>query len=271
MRGEILSKKELLKLSELSKKLAEAERLLERLKKYHDTAVTKMMITPGMVNDTSSEILALEEGIDVLRTEQEDERIRLDEFLSRVPDIRTQTYLRLHYIKGLSWEDVATMTGTASAGVVRERVQQSLRSVRCENNENAPTLSHRYLSDFATLSKELSKKEMILETIRSQRNAITGSADISDDDVFNLQHEANELRAIRLKQLSEVESYLASVLDPIVQTFMRLHFVKGLNWDEVAKLTHSASGNAARTRVRTYMRARDVTAREICQTNTTTI
>jgi len=247
---------ELRKLAKMTAELSEMELILSTLKEYHAAIEGVIEDIPDTISDVSDDINEVERSLEELRRSISEEREKTEQFISLIPDGRTQIYMRLHYLKGLSWEDVATVTDTKSAGVVRERVAQGLRYLRGTDNGEQVELSTTDMSEFAALSTALSRKEMTLAAVRKHISGSGYSDDVSNDDVLALEFEISELRCRRDGRLADVECFLETVDIPIVGLYMRLHFIKGLAWKEVSDITGAKSGNAARTRVLRYMKAR---------------
>lgn len=251
--------KNFVKLSQLSAGLSESELLLESLKKYRSTVMKALDVTPGSVNDIGEDITILENRIDQLKIEREKELATMELFISSITDPRSQTYMRLHYIRGLSWEEVAAITEATSAGVVMANVQSSISAAQLKKGSGEKALPRKLLSDFSKLSADLSKKE---HTLKAFSHCLPHkTSEIAPEDVAELEAEIDNLRSVRAEKLIEIEAFISGVKDPLVQVYMRLHYIRGMKWADVAKLTHATSANAVRTRVLRYISLRSKAAR----------
>jgi methyl-accepting chemotaxis protein len=251
-----MSRKDLTRLAKLTRELSESELMLESLRRYQAEIADLVNGVPGSVNDIASDIRQLETSIDKLREATNSERANLERFISRVPDSRAQAYMRLHFLKGLSWEDVARITKAKSAAVVREMVQAGMRKVVHEGAETPITLES--MAEVAALSKEISRKELILKSVQDQLGRGDLESDVEESDIMELVSEVAQLRDSRRERLADIEAFISTVDEPVVQTLLRLRYLRGLEWREVAQIACATSDNAARTRVSRYMKARGI-------------
>lgn len=253
MKDQLNTRKNLTKFSKLSARLAEAELVLISLKEYKKKISEVIKLPPNSINDITEDINIMKGKIDGLKQEHEKELKELKEFIDSIEDTTVQSYMKLHYIRGLSWEEVAKLTKAKSAGVVMEYVQRSLNAQKIKNKGNKPLFSRKALHELAAISANLSKKEQILELLCNYLDSDSEQLDITSSDIKKLENEIQQLILKREEKLNKVKEFVLSINDPLLQIYMKLHYMRGFTWDEVAKLTKSTSGNAVRTKVMRYL------------------
>lgn len=249
-------RKDLSILAKISAELSEAELILASLRKYQDAVDGTVGGSPNFASAIGDDIAELEKGIEKLRADRDAERESLEAYISGVSDSRAQTYMRLHYLRGLSWNEVAKVTDCRSAEVARTIVGNGINAMLLQNREEKHIPNRKELTEFARLSADMAIREHALEILRESIQAIASSHTIQPEDFTMLEAEISRLRTERTKRQPTVEAFIASIDVPLVQTYMRLHYFRGLTWDEVAQLTHATSGNAVRTRVMRYLSLR---------------
>lgn len=110
----------------LREKLNKAEEMLEALRLAAEPGAAKltgMPHAPGVkdkVGDLAIEIADISARVDCLRREIAEQETGIEEFISLVEDDQTRLILRLRFLRGLTWGEVAGILGRfTSEGSVR--------------------------------------------------------------------------------------------------------------------------------------------------------
>ncbi len=113
---------------DLREKLAKAQELLNALwDKAHPgaQALTGMPHTTGVldrVGELAEEIADLEDRVASLQEQISKEERSVLEFIATIDDDQTRTAIRLRFVRGLSWKEVAAVIGRwATEASIRQR------------------------------------------------------------------------------------------------------------------------------------------------------
>lgn len=101
--------------------------------------MTGMPHTPGVkdkVGDLATEIADLETERDQLKAKVDASELELKPFFAAIPDLQTRMVMRLRFLRGMAWKEVATALGGRNS-------EASVKSI-----------CYRYLRDSEGLSSE---------------------------------------------------------------------------------------------------------------------
>ena len=110
----------------LVEKYLNAEFMLRRMR---DAAGLKAQVMTGMphgsgtsdkVGDTAVEIARAEEKLAALYTQLKEDEAPIIAWIETVPDICTQTALRLRFINGKQWKETADMVGFSEEAIKKK-------------------------------------------------------------------------------------------------------------------------------------------------------
>lgn len=120
-----MTRKELNDLFELRDRIERAEYMLMTLRERSNPGaqvLTGMPHTPGVkdkTGDCAVEIVALEGKIACLREALREKEAEASAFLSTIDDECVSTALRLRYIHGMLWKEVAYMVGQSKQSITQ--------------------------------------------------------------------------------------------------------------------------------------------------------
>lgn len=121
-----MTKKDLNNLFALRERIERAENMLAAIRARSNPGaqvLTGMPHTPGVkdkTGDCAVEIVALEEKIAALRETLREKEAEVSAFLSSIDDEYIGTALRLRYIHGMLWKEVAHMLGQGEKGLTNK-------------------------------------------------------------------------------------------------------------------------------------------------------
>ncbi|MDR0863266.1 MAG: hypothetical protein LBN30_10970 [Oscillospiraceae bacterium] len=108
----------------IAAKLAQLQRLLESLNSYAEQSRK----SGGSFDNVESEIAAIKKEISELKPIIESEKTAVEDFISLLDDAEVKTYIRLHYVRGLTWTETAVITRAPfGEDSVKQRVYRYLR------------------------------------------------------------------------------------------------------------------------------------------------
>lgn len=120
-----MTKKDLNNLFALRERIERAENMLAAIRARSNPGaqvLNGMPHTPGVkdkTGDCAVEIVALEEKIAALRETLREKEAEVSAFLSSIDDECVSTALRLRYIHGMLWKEVAYMVGQSKQSITQ--------------------------------------------------------------------------------------------------------------------------------------------------------
>lgn len=120
---------------DLIRRLKQAEALLSNLRARAEPGaqvLTGMPHAPGYrdrVGDLAIEIVDVERVVNDLTADIERSAAPIRTFIDSIPDSQTRIILRLHFLRGLTWREVAEMMGRKySQDTIRQTVYRCLKN-----------------------------------------------------------------------------------------------------------------------------------------------
>lgn len=109
------------------------------LRRMRDAAGLKAQVMTGMphglgasdkVGDTAVEIVRASEAVDQLYRRLKEDEAPILEWINTVPDICTQTALRLRFVHGKQWKEITNTVGF-SESCIKERIRKTMTNGDC--------------------------------------------------------------------------------------------------------------------------------------------
>lgn len=120
------------------KKLHKAETLLESLymAAYPQSALTgmpKMRVVKDRVGDLASEIAETSDCVKRMQEKVKADEREIESFLGTVDDLVIRTVLRLRFIRGLQWAEVAEVSGSGDEDSVKKACYRYMRNLQSDD------------------------------------------------------------------------------------------------------------------------------------------
>lgn len=257
---------------ELTRKVIQLETMLRNLRNNMDGCTQALKVVPDIVDAMHYDLKKLEAAAIALTCQRDAEIMNVENSISEVENSAAQIYMRLHFIHGLMWDEVSFLAGASGKDAVKQSVHTHIPKLLATGSKRAATPSGglESLRAFRKRVVALSEKGLLLRTIQARFSYPNVSVLFSGHplcdipgELHRLRTEISLLRSGQEADLPDVESFIAAVGDVEAQVYMKLYYIQGLPWDEVAQATNAHSGEAARVRVYNHIKQ----AQYQCQPN----
>lgn len=109
------------------------------------------------------------------------------------------------------------------------------------------------LGRFAKLATQLEQREAALALFSQfSANELSASEAILAD-IQRLKSEVTALRNTYSDGLTMATALIDGIDDTLIRVYMRLHYIRGLQWEDVAILCREPSGNTIKVKVYRYL------------------
>ncbi len=109
------------------------------------------------------------------------------------------------------------------------------------------------LGKFAKLATLLEQRESALKLFSQFSSNELSASEAILADIQSLESEVAALRNTYSEGLAVATALIDGIDDALIRVYMRLHYIRGLEWADVAMPCRESSGSAIQMKVRRYL------------------